>query len=130
VYAEIGFVTRLRLPGRIVQALESGLLISAETSPEILAHHCTNAGLVEKAISYWLAAAMQAMKRSALLEAIAQLQKGLDLVGDLADGSDRDSHELNLQLALGGALIAAKGYAAEIGRQDLCEGPSAQRKPS
>ncbi len=41
-----------------------------------------------------------------MVEAIAQMQKGLDLLQQLPDGTERDRQELTLQLALGGALIA------------------------
>ena len=118
---------RRQLHKLIVQALEQGNLSLGETQPEILAHHCTNAGLIEKAIPYWLVAGQQALARSASVEAIVQMQKGLDLLGDLADNIERDRHELKLQLALGGALIAVNGYAAErigttyVRAHQLCE---------
>ena len=39
-----------------------------ETQPELLAHHCKQAGLVEKAVAYWYQAGRQAMARSAMVE--------------------------------------------------------------
>jgi predicted ATPase len=53
--------------------------------PELLARHCGEAGLNEKAISYWLKAGQQAATRSAMIEAVAQLTKGLDLLAILPD---------------------------------------------
>ena len=52
------------------------------------------------------------MARSAMMEAVAQLQRGLELLGGLPDGAVRQDQELELQITLGQALIAIKGYAA------------------
>ena len=66
-------------------------------------------------------------ERSALVEAVAQLQQGLALVANLPEGVTRMQHELDLQIALGKAMIATKGYAApEVGEafnraRSLCE---------
>jgi hypothetical protein len=45
-------------------------------------------------------------------EAVAQLQKGLDLLAGLPDGPWRQQQELDLQIALGPALAGTKGYSA------------------
>jgi hypothetical protein len=80
--------------------------------PEIAARHCSEAGLAEKAIGYWLKARQQAVTRSAMTEAVTQLQRGLDLLASLPDSPWHRQEELELLLALGPALFAAKGYAA------------------
>jgi predicted ATPase len=108
---------RHQLHARIAQALEVHFPEQAEAQPELLAHHCTQASFVEKAIDYWYKAGRQAMARSAMTEAIAQLRQGLGLLGDLPDGPARHRRELDLQTALGGALIAVKGYGASEVRQ-------------
>lgn len=54
--------------------------------PALLARHCAEAGLAERAVGYWLKAGQQAMKRVAMMEAVAQLQKGLDVLAGLPDG--------------------------------------------
>ena len=100
---------RQRLHGRIVQALEERFLETVSTEPELLAQHCTEAGLAEKAVDYWYKAGQFAIQRSATAEAIAQLTKGLGLLVVLPDGAERRRRELDLQLGLGPALIAAKG---------------------
>src|SRR5262249_1283781 len=70
----------------------------------------------EKAVVYWLKAGQQSLKRSATTEAAAQLQKGLDVLDGLPGGPGRQRLELDLQLALGHALMAAKGFPApEVG---------------
>lgn len=104
---------RRELHARVARMLEQRHATRADVQPEILAHHCGNAGLTEKAISYWLAAGERSKVRSAMAEAIRQLQKGLDLLSHLPDSAERRRTELQVQLALGGALIAAKGHAAE-----------------
>jgi predicted ATPase len=96
------------------------------SAPELLAHHYTEAGLVEQAISYWQRAGQRAIERSANKEAISHFIKGLELVKSTADGPQHDDQELTLQTALGAALIAVKGYAAPEVEQvyararDLC----------
>ena len=90
----------------------AGLPGDAETEPELLAHHCTQARLGRKAVGYWLKAGELAIRRSASAEAIAQLRKGLELVEGLPGDLERAGLELELQTALGGALIAARGFAA------------------
>ena len=66
--------------------------------------------------AYWLKAGQQALARSAMAEAVAQLRKGLDVLAGLPDGPWRQQQELDLQAALGAALSATKGWsAAEVG---------------
>jgi predicted ATPase len=103
---------RQQLHARIVEVLEQRFPEEIETEPEILAHHCTQARLVGRAVSYWLKAGDLAIRRSATAEAIAQLRKGLELIEGLPGDLERASLELELRTALGGALIAARGFAA------------------
>jgi tetratricopeptide (TPR) repeat protein len=49
--------------------------------------------------------------KSALVEGIAHLRKGLRLIADLADPAGLNRQKIDLQLALGTALMAAQGYA-------------------
>ena len=103
---------RQELHGRVAHVLEEQWPETAETQPELLAHHCAQAGLVEQAIAYYARAGQRAVARSAMAEAIAQLRKGLELLTSLPDGASRQRQELELQIALGRALIATQGYAA------------------
>ena len=104
---------RRELHARIVGVLEERFPETAETEPEPLARHCVEAGLTGEAVTYWHKAGRQAVARSAMEEAIAQLNRGLELLAGLPDGPARQRLELELQTTLGGALIAAKGWAAE-----------------
>ena len=110
----------------IAKALEESSPETAETEPEILAHHYTEAGLAEQAVEYWQRAGQRALEHSANDEAIAHLTKGLEQFSALSDSAERPQDELRLQAPLGVALSAAKGYAApETGEalmraRDLC----------
>ena len=103
---------RQQLHARIATTLENHFPEIAAAEPSILAQHCTEAGLAAKAISYWLKAGQQSIARCAMTEAVAQLRKGLDLLSSIADETARREQELDLQITLGPALMAAKGLAA------------------
>ncbi len=103
---------RQQLHGRIVQALEERFAEHTEARPELVAHHCTLAGLVEKAVGYWHQAGQQAIQRSAMAEAVAHLTAALDLLAGLPETAEHQRKELELQVTLGGALHTAKGWAS------------------
>jgi tetratricopeptide (TPR) repeat protein len=108
---------RQHLHAQIAQVLEQKFADVGETQPEMLAQHLTDAGLAERAIPYWRRAGELAAGRSANLEAIAHLSKGLELVETLPNGQQELGEELALRIAIGGPLIATKGYpAAEVER--------------
>jgi class 3 adenylate cyclase/tetratricopeptide (TPR) repeat protein len=104
--------TRQQYHQRLAQVLAEQFPETAETQPELLAHHYTDASLNEQAIAYWQRAGRRAIERSAHVEAIAHLTKGLEVLKALSDTHERTQQELVLQTALGSALTAAKGYAA------------------
>jgi predicted ATPase len=65
-----------------------------------------------QAIPYWQQAGQRAIERSAHVEALAHLTKGLDVLTTLPVTPEHTRQELDLQTDLGLALMAAKGYAA------------------
>jgi predicted ATPase len=77
---------RQQLHARIADTLERDFPEIVSAQPALMAHHCTEAGLAEKAIEYWVKAGQQSTTRSALQEADRQLRNGFDL---LAKGADR-----------------------------------------
>jgi hypothetical protein len=82
----------LREPRRALHAcietLEGGRFPDiAETQPELLAHHCTEAGLIEKAVGLWGKAGQRSMERSALVGAVEQFKRALDQIGSSAQAS-------------------------------------------
>jgi predicted ATPase len=111
----------------IAQVLEVHFPETANTQPELLAHHYTEAALMAQAIPYWQQAGQRAIQRSAHLEAIAHLSKGLEVLRTLSDSPERAQQELDLQIALGQAWMAAKGHGLpEVERaytraRELCQ---------
>ena len=104
--------TRQQYHQRIAQVLAEHFPEIAETQPELLAHHYTEAGFREQAIVYWQRAGQQALQRSANPEAVQHLTTGLALLATLPETPVRAQQELDLRLALGPALSATKGMAA------------------
>jgi class 3 adenylate cyclase len=104
--------TRRQLHGRIAKALEDHFPGTVETQPELIAHHFAQAELGEKAVRYWLKAGATAVSRSANLEAISHLHNGLQRLNTMPFDDKQPRLELELQLTLGQALIAARGYTA------------------
>ena len=78
---------------RVAQALQSEFPATADTEPEILAHHYTQAGLTEPAITYWKRAGQRAAKSSAYAEAIGHCSKGLELIAALPEMGSLDNPE-------------------------------------
>ncbi|MCP3395026.1 AAA family ATPase [Bradyrhizobium sp. CCGB12] len=118
---------RQQLHARIAEVLEARLTGNAEALPEIIAHHCTEAGLAERAIRYWWQAAQLANQRSGTLESISHLQNGLSLLQTLSDDPEHVRLELDMQVALGAACMAAKGWSSPVTvaafarAEELCE---------
>ena len=103
---------RQQYHARIARVLSDQFPDVVETQPELLAHHYTEAGLSELAIPLWRQAGERATERSACVEAIDHLGKGLELLNLLPDTQARDQHELTLQIALGAPLSVMKGFGA------------------
>ena len=103
---------RQQLHQRIAQVLETQFSETAQTEPELLAHHFTKAGLAERAVVYWRLAGDQAAERSANREAISNYSRGLELLVALSESEDRDRQELALGMGLGPCLMTIKGFAS------------------
>jgi predicted ATPase len=104
--------TRQQYHQRMAQVLVERFPDTVEAQPELLAHHYTEAGLMTQAVLYWQRAGQRTIERSANVEAIAYLTKGLELLQALPDAPERIQQELTLQIALAVPLIATKGYAS------------------
>jgi class 3 adenylate cyclase/predicted ATPase len=103
---------RRALHARIAETLESGFADTAVNQPEILARHCTDAGLHEKAAGLWGKAGQRSLERSALVEATAQFKQGLELITTLPATPALRREQIKLQVALITPLIHIKGYSA------------------
>ena len=104
---------RQQLHGQIARALEERFADIVASQPEIAAHHFTEAGLVERAIDYWLKAGQHAARRSANAEALNHLARGLELLPKIDDPTLRNKSELLLQTSLGHSLRATKGWSVD-----------------
>ena len=111
-YASLLRSTRQRVHQQIAQLCETRFPEVVETQPEVVARHCTAAGLHEAAIRYWQRAGQRALQGSAHAEAIAHLTQGLAVLTTLPETPARLQQELDLQVALGTALRVTKGHAA------------------
>jgi predicted ATPase len=107
--------------------LEEQFPETAEAQPELLAHHYTEAGLTEKAVHYWHHAGQRAAERSAHVEAMTHLTKGLELLETLPETPERTRREVDMLIVLGASIIATQGQAAPEVQQtytrarQLCE---------
>lgn len=112
-YSTLLRAQRQELHALIAKTLESRFPETSDSEPEILAHHYTQAGLLDEAIEYWRKAGERALRRSANIEAIAHLKKGIELIHLLPTAPERDRRELRLYLALGPAIRAIQGHATD-----------------
>ena len=103
---------RRALHARIAEILESQFADIAESQPELLARHYTEAGLAEKAVALWGKAGQRSVGRSALVEGIAQLTRALDQITTLPATPALRREEIRLQVALLPPLMFVKGWAA------------------
>ena len=112
---------------RIALVLEARFPEIAETQPELLGLHFTEAGLADKAVGYWLQAGLRSRHRAAECEAIGHLTRGLDLLETLEETREHDQQKLQILTTLVPAYIAFRGYAApEVGpilhrAHELCQ---------
>jgi class 3 adenylate cyclase/tetratricopeptide (TPR) repeat protein len=109
--------TRQQYHQQVAKLLEDRFPEVASTQPELVAHHYTEANCPAEAIAYWHKAGVAAASKSANLEAVDQLRRGLALVEALSDPRERAERELDLQIALGPALFVTKNYNhPDVGR--------------
>jgi predicted ATPase len=107
---------RAEIHGTIASAIEATFPDIVQAQPEIIAHHLTEAGLIERAVPMWVQAGRNAARKSANTEAIQHFNKALDLVDSMPDGEARKRQELAIQINLGPVYMTAKGFGApEVG---------------
>jgi class 3 adenylate cyclase/predicted ATPase len=104
--------TRRQLHGRIAKSLEDHFPGTVETQPELIAHHCAQAGLNRKAIEYLGMAGQRAIERSSNPEAIGHLKRALELLHSLPADLEHAQAALKLEVMLAQAMIASKGYSS------------------
>lgn len=104
---------RRAVHARVADILETRHPDIAVQQPEIIAHHCSEAGLSGKAIDYWERAGRGGVARSAHAEAIKSFRAALALLSNEQDCLANRERELSIFAALGSSLMASKGYASE-----------------
>jgi class 3 adenylate cyclase/predicted ATPase len=104
--------TRQQYHHHISKTLQERFPEIIEESPEIMAHHCTEAGDYKEALKYWLEAGKKSIKRSAITDAIVHLNKALSVLKQLPESVGTVEYELSIQASLGLAYMLSKGYAA------------------
>jgi class 3 adenylate cyclase/predicted ATPase len=103
---------RRALHARIAATLETQFTDIVERQPEVMARHCTEAGLIEKAAHLWGKAGQRSLNRSALIEAVEQLSRALAHIAALPSNVELRREQIGLQVALINPLMHVKGYAA------------------
>ena len=103
---------RQLLHRRVGEVLRDQLAAGADTEPELMAHHFTQAGLIEAASEWWGKAGQRSLARSALLEAVTQLTHATDQIATLAPTPALRRRQIELQVALVNSLMHVKGQAA------------------
>jgi predicted ATPase len=103
---------RRALHAGIAETLEGQFAEIAESQPELLARHCTEAGLIEKAAGLWGKAGQRSVERSALVEAAAQLTRAIEQIAMLRSTPALRRQQIKLQVALISPLMSVKGIAA------------------
>jgi class 3 adenylate cyclase/tetratricopeptide (TPR) repeat protein len=103
---------RQALHGRIAAAIETRTPDRTEREPEILAHHLAEAGQFQRAVSFLFEAGRRAAARSGNLEAVAHLNRAVEMLTTLPENPERLRLELEAQLALGPAVMATRGFRA------------------
>jgi tetratricopeptide (TPR) repeat protein len=97
--------TRQQYHQRIAQVLAAQFPTTAETEPELLAHHYTEAGLHAQAMPYWQQAGQRAVTRSAYREAAACYEQALAGLQYLPGGRAAHAEAIDLRLNLRNVLL-------------------------
>jgi class 3 adenylate cyclase len=111
-YATLLKSRRQHLHQKIAETIRDSFPERAESEPGVIAHHFTQAGLLESALEWWGKAGRRAMNRFANVEAAQSFANGLALLTKMPKSEQLDKKELSLRLALGPALLATRGYAS------------------
>jgi tetratricopeptide (TPR) repeat protein len=104
---------RGQLHSRIVAVIETQFSDIAANNPEWLAQQCIEAGQSAKAIEYLQQAADASLAKSANVEALRQIQRALEILGEMPESADRNARELRLLVQKGVGLQALHGYGSQ-----------------
>jgi class 3 adenylate cyclase/tetratricopeptide (TPR) repeat protein len=109
-YQSLLIRTRQQSHRQIAYVLETQFPETAETQPEFLAHHYTEASLYEQALVYWKQAGDRALRRSAYREAVGGFEQALGAVQQLPDSRDTREQAIDIRLALRSAILPSADF--------------------
>src|SRR6516165_8876656 len=96
---------RQQLHGQIARALEQRFAAIVASQPEIVAHHFTEAGLVDAAIEYWLKAGAKAYSLYANEDAVRIFERALTRLKKLPETRDNLERSVDIRFQLRNALL-------------------------
>lgn len=102
---------RTELHRQVGNVLQDQFPQTVATAPELIAHHFTEGLAYDLALPLWIKAGQQSIKKNAIKEATNQLESGLQLLGSLPEGEEKDHLELNLKMVLAASLFHSKGLS-------------------
>ena len=103
---------RRALHARIATAIQDSFVEIAENQPELLARHCTEAGLIERAALMWGKAGQRSLARSAVVEGAEQLARAISQIETLPGTPSLRRENIKLQVAITAPLMHLKGFSA------------------
>jgi tetratricopeptide (TPR) repeat protein len=109
-YATMLKSRRRQLHAGIAQVLVERFAALAETLPEVVAHHFTEAGLASEAITHWLKAGRLARARSANHEAVSSFERARSLIETLPESQSTLEQGCDVRIELRPVLL-------ELGRR-------------
>ena len=109
-YQSVLKAKKRELHQRIAEVLTTRFPEVVETEPELLAHHYTEANVVDRALAYWRQAAERAMARMAHAEALGHVDEAKKLVATLPAGNEQDEWELALLVIEGPLQMTLHGW--------------------
>jgi class 3 adenylate cyclase/tetratricopeptide (TPR) repeat protein len=104
---------RRELHHTIAKVLNERFADKVSVQPELVAHHFSEAGDVQEALSAWQRAGESAVARGALKEAESHYVRAIAVLDTIGDAPGTAQKRLFLQVAFGQVLMATKGYAAK-----------------
>jgi predicted ATPase len=105
--------TRQRHHRLVAETLVERMPQIAETQPELVAQHWSEAGDIQNAIGWWQRAGKHSLELSANREAVRHFERGISLIETLASGEVAARLELQLQLGLGASMTSLSVWATD-----------------
>ena len=105
-YGSLLRATRRDIHARVATVLENPPPEIPPQAPEVLGHHCAQAGRTAEAIGFYGTAAESASAGGAFVEAQKHLLRALELVPSVSDETKRLRFDAELRLSVGGLYTA------------------------